>query len=296
MALTVVGGYLGAGKTTLINRLLAEGDGRRILVMVNDFGAINIDAALLASAEGDTLTLTNGCVCCTMGADLYMALGRVLERLPLPDHIVIEASGVADPARVAIAARAEPRLAYGGVVTVVDGPAFDGLTTDDLIGVQLRGQIAASDLAVVTKCEGAPAERVAAACRDLGAGHARVLTPATSVLPLLLSPVLRLPSARGAGDRGHADHVSFTAEGDLALTRQHIEAHLAGRPPGMFRFKGLVRGSEGEGFEVHVVGRSIDIKPAPQPDRTRVVGIGPQGRVTARQMADWWAGAAQSPL
>ena len=65
LPLTVVGGYLGAGKTTLINRLLREDHGQRVLVMVNDFGAINIDADLLVSADGDTMTLTNGCVCCS---------------------------------------------------------------------------------------------------------------------------------------------------------------------------------------------------------------------------------------
>jgi len=75
LPLTVIGGYLGAGKTTLINRLLTEDHGLRLMVMVNDFGTINIDADLLESADKDTLRLTNGCVCCTMGGDLFMAMG-----------------------------------------------------------------------------------------------------------------------------------------------------------------------------------------------------------------------------
>ena len=75
LPLTVIGGYLGAGKTTLINRLLSESHDARVMVMVNDFGAVNIDAALLARADGDTIELTNGCVCCTLGADLFMAIG-----------------------------------------------------------------------------------------------------------------------------------------------------------------------------------------------------------------------------
>lgn len=294
--LTVIGGYLGAGKTTLINRLLAEGDGRRILVMVNDFGAINIDADLLASADGDTLTLTNGCVCCTMGADLYMALGQALRRDPLPDHIVIEASGVADPSRIAIAAHAEPRLAYGGVVTVVDGPAFDALTSDDLIGVQLRGQIAAADLAVVTKADAATADRVARACRALGAGRAVVPGDGEPVLPLLLAPSLALPSGQGPRGAGHAAHVTYACEDARRLDRDGLTRHLSGRPPGLFRLKGSVRGTGDHGFEVHVVGASIDIKPTPQPESTRIVAIGPAGRVTERQLADWWQAATESPL
>jgi len=100
--LSVISGYLGAGKTTLINRLLAEDHGLKLLVMVNDFGAINIDEALIAQSGEDAIALTNGCICCSMGADLYLAIGDILQRDQRPDHIVIEASGVAvsHPCRV----------------------------------------------------------------------------------------------------------------------------------------------------------------------------------------------------
>ena len=70
LPLTVIGGFLGAGKTTLVNRWLREAEGQRIAVLVNDFGALNIDAALIAGASGDTIALTNGCVCCQIGDDL----------------------------------------------------------------------------------------------------------------------------------------------------------------------------------------------------------------------------------
>jgi len=93
--LSVIGGYLGAGKTTLINTLLAQNHGVRLAVLVNDFGAINIDAALLHSASEDTISLTNGCVCCTMSGDLFFTIGDLLDRSPRPDHILIEASGTA---------------------------------------------------------------------------------------------------------------------------------------------------------------------------------------------------------
>ena len=119
--LTVIGGYLGAGKTTLINQILRDPQGKRYLVMVNDFGAINVDASLLVSADEDTIQLSNGCVCCTMGADLFLAIGDVLDGDMRPDHIVIEASGIADPAKIANVAVAEPDLVYQGIITVVDG-------------------------------------------------------------------------------------------------------------------------------------------------------------------------------
>ena len=101
MPVTVIGGYLGAGKTKLLNRLLAEAEGRRLAVLVNDFGEVNIDAALIANRDGETISLTNGCVCCSIGDNLGMTLYDLAERPDGPEHILVEASGVADPARIA---------------------------------------------------------------------------------------------------------------------------------------------------------------------------------------------------
>ena len=102
--LTVVGGFLGAGKTTLLNHLLRQTK-QRLAVLVNDFGAINIDAELVASHNGNTISLANGCICCSIGDNLVEALVDLTRQRSLPDHIIIEASGVADPARIAELAR-----------------------------------------------------------------------------------------------------------------------------------------------------------------------------------------------
>jgi len=151
--LTVIGGYLGAGKTTLINQILREPQGKRYLVMVNDFGAINVDASLLVSADEDTIQLSNGCVCCTMGADLFLAIGDVLDGDMRPDHIVIEASGIADPAKIANVAVAEPDLVYQGIITVVDGANISDQLVDRFVGDQVRDQIRVADLIYVAKTE-----------------------------------------------------------------------------------------------------------------------------------------------
>ncbi len=98
---TVIGGYLGSGKTTLLNQLLSQTVGQRIAVLVNDFGDIGIDGDLIAAADGDTITLTNGCVCCRIGSDLMTALWSVRDRQDPPEHLIIEASGIADPAPIA---------------------------------------------------------------------------------------------------------------------------------------------------------------------------------------------------
>lgn len=94
---TVIGGFLGAGKTTLLNHWLRHADGQRLAVLVNDFGALNIDAGLIKAHSGDTIALTNGCVCCQIGDDLSMALIGVLQQRERFDAVVVEASGVSDP-------------------------------------------------------------------------------------------------------------------------------------------------------------------------------------------------------
>ena len=105
MPFTVFGDLLGAGKTTLLNRWLqvTQGplSGQRLAVLVNDLGAINLDAAALVQAGDDIIARGNGCVCCTIGDDLTEALGRVLAAQPPFDAVVIEASGVSDPWRIA---------------------------------------------------------------------------------------------------------------------------------------------------------------------------------------------------
>ena len=98
---TVVGGYLGAGKTTLVNHLLRNAGGRRLAILVNDFGSLPIDADLIEAEEDDLISIAGGCVCCSFGSDLMGALMKLAARTPAPDHLLIETSGVALPGSVA---------------------------------------------------------------------------------------------------------------------------------------------------------------------------------------------------
>jgi len=96
----LVTGFLGAGKTTVVNHLLAHAQGRRIAAVVNDFGAINVDAELIAGASDGVVSLSNGCICCSLEGDLLRHLAALLRRDPPPEFIVIETSGIADPADI----------------------------------------------------------------------------------------------------------------------------------------------------------------------------------------------------
>ena len=282
LPLTVISGYLGAGKTTLINRLLAEDHGLRLLVMVNDFGAMNIDADLLASATDDTIALTNGCVCCTMGADLFMALGDALDRDPRPDHLVIEASGIADPAAIANAAIAEPELSYAGIVTLVDALNVPALLDDHLIAPQVAQQITAADLVLLTKTDTTDQDLVQR-LRNLGARKPILLEPDTSLAPLLFGIT---PLPHGSRPAAHPAYAAWQHDSDSVLDRAAFGEMLANRPDGLYRLKGFVQTNDGA-YEVHVVGRYVEARRT-QASRTKLVGLGPASRISRDQIEAWW--------
>ena len=103
--LTIIAGYLGSGKTTLLNHLIAQCDTSRFAILVNDFGKLNIDAELVELEGGKAYRLESGCICCNIGNSLMTTLLELLRIDPRPERILIEASGVADPARIADIAR-----------------------------------------------------------------------------------------------------------------------------------------------------------------------------------------------
>ncbi len=123
---TILTGFLGSGKTTLLNYILTEKHGHRIAVIENEFGEINIDSALVVSAEEEIFELTNGCICCvgTARADLLRILQSLLERREQFDHIIVETSGLADPSPVAATFFVDPDLgrqvSLDAIVTLVD--------------------------------------------------------------------------------------------------------------------------------------------------------------------------------
>lgn len=285
LPLTVIAGYLGAGKTTLINRLLSENHGLRLMVMVNDFGAINIDAGLLAAAEGDTLTLTNGCVCCTMGADLFMALGDALDRRPRPDHLIIEASGIAEPGRIANAAVAEPEMSYGGIVTLVDGVNFARQAGDAQIGAQLREQVARADMVLVTKCDTVP-EKLRERLSEITRAPVRAARDVESLAGFLFAPDLRLPPGPGGGR--HPAYVSWSARDDTRLERAALARLLARRPAGIYRLKGFVACDETTSWAVQVVGAQVEILPAPPRTGSEIVAIGLASGLDPDAVEHWW--------
>lgn len=286
LPMTVISGYLGAGKTTLINRILSEDHGLRLLVMVNDFGAVNIDADLLISADEDTLSLTNGCVCCTMGADLFMAIGDALDRDPRPDHLIVEASGIADPVSIANAAIAEPDMRYGGIVTLVDAGHFDALMDDPQIGPQIAGQVQPADVVVVTKADAVP-DALRQRLTGMGVPVVHCANDPGAITDLILSGATEPLMERAVG-QGHGRYISWSCQGDMTLDRAQIDRLLRTRPDALFRLKGTIATTDRGGLLLQVVGRNVDMQRCGDDVKTQLVGIGLAARLTRSEIDAWW--------
>lgn len=149
--ITFVAGYLGAGKTTAINELLAVTD-RPIAVLVNDVGEINIDAALIARRHGDTVELTDGCVCCSLIDGFGAAFDQLRARETPPDHVVVELSGVANPERMTPWGNSAG-FVLDGVVVVVAADQLLGVGQPKGVTDAIESQISKADMIVLTKTD-----------------------------------------------------------------------------------------------------------------------------------------------
>lgn len=281
LPLTVISGYLGAGKTTLINRLLTEDHGLRLMVLVNDFGAINIDAALIKAHGDDIMALSNGCICRSQEADLFTALNAILDRSPRPDHLIVEASGIADPAAIAAAAIAEPEISYGGIVTLVDAQNIDALLSDDLVAPQVTQQITAADLLLLTKSD---TEEPALSDRLKRLGAVAPMRLGKTPLAGLLFGTWTRP--RGRSVAPHPAYVSWQHDSDRVMGRAAMGEKLASRPAGLYRLKGFVRTDDG-GYELHIVGRHVQARRC-DAERTTLVALGPADRFSRHEIDAWW--------
>ena len=256
---TVIGGFLGAGKTTLLNRLLRQADGRRFAVLVNDFGALDIDGSLVAAHGGDTVALANGCLCCTIGDSLVTTLLGLLERPERFDHVVVEASGVADPGRIADLAVLEPRLARDGVIVVVDAAEVQARAADRRVGDTIQRQLAAADLLVLNKTDLADDLPVLRAW--LGAQSvAPVLEALRADLPLDLLFGLDRHGATAVPPSSDT-FASWSYTWPAPVERDALLAMLRDAPGEILRAKGIVRFADAPDRRsvVHLVGRRLEV-------------------------------------
>jgi G3E family GTPase len=255
---TVLTGYLGAGKTTLLNRILTHEHGQKVAVIVNEFGDIGIDNKLIVNADEEIFEMNNGCICCTVRGDLIRIIGNLMRQRDRFDHLVIETTGLADPAPVIQTffmdedVQAQTRL--DAVVTLVDAKHVDQHWDAD----EVQEQIAFADVILLNKTDlvdGATLDRLEAKIHGMNA-LAKVYRTQRSELPMEallgvqafdLNRALEIEPGflTEAHDHEHDDGIGSVAivepgELDGDKLDQWLSNLLATQGPDIFRMKGIL--------------------------------------------------------
>lgn len=272
----IVAGFLGAGKTTLLRHLLTANHGLKIAAMVNDVAALNIDAALIGEVNDDTTALTNGCVCCSLSGGVARGLAQIAARPDPADAVVIEASGVSDPAGIAQVAATVDGVRLDSIVTVVDAEASLRPTDWDHL---LARQVAPATLIVLNKTDLVPRDSVDHIAERLAAmaPKAQVLRTVRCAVPA--SVIIDAPMDPVTEAHFHPAMHDFAARVLVAPSRLHradMEAALAQIPNGILRIKGFLC-LDGEPVLLQGVGRRWTLERAASPLSAPglvVIGVG----------------------
>ncbi len=313
--ITVLTGFLGAGKTTLLNRILNGDHGLRIAVMVNDFGSINIDADLVVGVEAgaDIISLANGCVCCSMRDDMLTAVEQITERPEQPQYIILEASGVADPSRIAftfINASLRERVRLDSIMCLVD--ASQVFAAPEQMELKMR-QIAYSDMLILSKTDLVGREEVGRirAWLDDRFPRCRLVEAPRGEVPMeVLLSSGRFDPSRMAADHTPADQCAtgnchheshrhhsstfstWSFETDRPLSLEALRAAASKLPGNIYRAKGVVYSSDvpDRRAVLQVVGKRVDISLQDEwgerPPLTQIVAIGSPDGIDASALQD----------
>lgn len=299
---TVLTGFLGAGKTTLLNRILNGDHALRVAVLVNDFGAINIDAELVVGIESGVISLANGCICCSIRDDLVEAVLRAVDRPERPEHILLEASGVADPLGIAQTFNnpaLRDRVRTDSVLCVIDGEQL--FVSPETMRLKLF-QIACADIAILNKVDLVSPARIGEIRRWLDDRFDRLRLIEARHGDVPAEVLLSAGSLSGpAGERGHVcvgpgcsheyhhhdDHTgvfdTWSYETERPVSLEALGEAAARLPGSVYRAKGVVHAASADGRRaiLQVVGRRVDISLAEpwgdRPPQTRIVAIGATG-------------------
>jgi len=254
---TVLTGYLGAGKTTLLNRILTEEHGKKVAVIVNEFGEVGIDNQLIIDADEEIFEMNNGCICCTVRGDLIRIIGNLMKRRDKFDHIVIETTGLADPAPVIqtffVDEDMRDKLLLDAVVTVVDAKHIWQHWDAD----EAQEQIAFADVVLLNKTDLVSDEELAELEKRIRAMNAMAKIHRTRNAELEMQALLGVkafdlnraleiePDFLGEHTHEHDETVTSVAIVDAGAIDGNkfsdwIEELLRTQGPNIFRTKGIL--------------------------------------------------------
>jgi G3E family GTPase len=310
---TLLTGFLGAGKTTLLNRILNGDHGLRVGVLVNDFGAINIDAELVAGVEENTISLTNGCVCCEVRDDLVDSLEQLLTREEAVDYVVLEASGVSDPEGIVMTflnPRYEGLLRLDSITCIIDAVGIFADGDNERLNLLKLRQIGFADIVVLNKTDLVGPEHIEVIREwiDTQIHRVRIVEAIQCDVPLeVLLAAGRFSAANLPASGSHAGTASdnphhgpdgedrlfetWSYESDqpvsLDALRKMVQREL---PVSVYRCKGIVFAADtpDKRLALQVVGRRTEITEQGEwgdhTPRTQIVAIGTQ--IDAQELTD----------
>ncbi len=252
---TIVGGFLGSGKTSLLNHILTREHGKRVAVLVNDFGAINVDAKLIVSVEGETVSMMNGCVCCTIRDDLLIEVERLLASEDPVDHIVIETSGVSKPVSVAETFINPSVQSFVDVriIVVLDALlAFDEQSEYHDLAID---HIRLADLVVINKTDLVTPQQLSELKQkvDAIAGLSRIWETSFGEVPLglifddLTNHAMASVQSMAADDHAHEhqhhdeEFTSWVYRSEASWSFSALQRAVEALPRDIYRAKGIVR-------------------------------------------------------
>ncbi len=289
---TVIGGFLGAGKTTLLNHVLTSADGVRYAVLVNDFGAINIDEGLIASHQGETVALANGCICCSLANGFVSAMLKLMQHADAIDHIIVEASGVSNPDRIMDFARLDPDLHEDAIIVLVDAFNLPAQLADSYLSEVIKLQINSADIVILNKSDLVGASALAAIEERLKNinPNAPVLLERVASLPIELvlncsrgNQLRTRPLCKQKHDEHLFQSAAFHSNGTIDYPA--FERFISLLPPGILRGKGRLILTSGRYLWHRIGSRSELTKTALEFSNSEVVVIGRADMETVNRVA-----------
>ncbi len=289
---TILTGFLGSGKTTLLNRILNGNHGLKVAVLVNDFGAINIDAELVVGVQSNVISLANGCICCTIRDDLITTVFETINRPQKPEYILLEASGVAEPAGI-VATFNNPglrdRIRLDSILCVVD--AEQVFASPETMELKIF-QMACADMIILNKVDLVSREHIdkIKAWLESRFNRYRLIEAVQADVPLpVLLAVGRYETEHDHHCDAHCEHSkqfsTWSYETDKPLSLEVLRRAASKLPASIYRAKGVIHAIDAPDRRaiLQVVGRRVDISLDSgwngRPPRTQIVAIGAPGAI-----------------